>query len=94
MKRTRRERKAYEQGRAAGYAEGYKNGLHDGNPFNAIIDAVTNFAELCAEVNIAEVRAELAELMKDDPDNLNTLEIEGGDNDTFNRCFTTEGGGG
>lgn len=90
MKRSRRERKAYEQGRAAGYAEGYKNGLHDGNPFNAIIDAVTKFAELCAEVNIAEVRAELLKDNPDllaelaNPDDLNNLEIEGGDNDTFN----------
>lgn len=87
MKRlSRRERKAYEEGRAAGYAEGYKNGLHDGNPFNAIIDAVAS---------LAEVYKETAELIKDNPDllaelanpdNLNTLEIEGGDNDT-------EGGG-
>ena len=31
-KKSRRERKVYEEGRAAGYAEGYKNGLYDGNP--------------------------------------------------------------
>lgn len=84
MKRSRRERKAYEEGRAAGYAEGYTKGLHDGNPFYAIIDAVTS---------LAETYKETAELLKDNPDllaelanpdTLNTLEIGGGDNDTFN----------
>lgn len=79
-KLSRRERKAYEEGRAAGYAEGYKNGLYDGNPFNALIDCLRE----CLNV--------VADAVKDNPELLkqiqeqNTLEIEGADNDT-------EGGG-
>lgn len=41
-KTSRRMRKIYKEGRAAGYIEGYKDGLHDGNPFNVIIKAVKN----------------------------------------------------
>lgn len=79
-KLSRRERKIYEEGRAAGYAEGYKNGLYDGNPFNALIDGLRE------RLNV------VADAVKDNPELLkqiqeqNTLEIEEGDNDT-------EGGG-
>lgn len=33
MKMSKRERKAYNLGQKNGYFEGYKDGLHDGNPF-------------------------------------------------------------
>jgi len=53
MRRTRRERKAYEQGRAAGYtegyAEGYAKGLHDGNPFIVVAEAMANAVNMIAE---------------------------------------------
>lgn len=43
MKMSKAERKAYNQGKRdgkqIGYMEGYAKGLHDGNPFNALIDA-------------------------------------------------------
>lgn len=48
MKMSRSERKAYNQGKRdgqqIGYFEGYAKGLHDGNPFNAMIEAITSFA--------------------------------------------------
>ena len=40
MKLTRRERKIYNHGRQIGYLAGYEQGLHDGNPFNTIVDAI------------------------------------------------------
>ena len=79
-KLSRRERKVYEEGRAAGYAESYKNGLYDENPFNALIDGLMEYLNVVADA------------VKDNPELLkqiqeqNTLEIEEGDNDT-------EGGG-
>ena len=49
MKMSRSERKAYNQGKRdgqqIGYLEGYAKGLHDGNPFNTIIEAVSNLVE-------------------------------------------------
>ena len=48
MRMTRRERKIYNAGKADGYAAGYSQGMHDGNPFVLIaetlgraIDAIT-----------------------------------------------------
>lgn len=49
MKMSKRERKAFNQGREAGYLEGYAKGLHDGNPFNALIDACVSVAKTIAE---------------------------------------------
>lgn len=53
MKMSKAERKAYNQGKEAGkqigYMEGYAKGLHDGNPFNAIIDAFASIAKTIAE---------------------------------------------
>jgi len=40
MKLSKAERKAYKAGRQAGYVDGYVKGLHDGNPFNKLADAV------------------------------------------------------
>ena len=36
-KYNRRERRIYKEGKNAGYYEGYRQGLEDGNPFNQII---------------------------------------------------------
>ena len=45
MKKTRRDRKNYNQGYQEGYLTGYAQGLYDGNPFNKIIKALSNLAE-------------------------------------------------
>lgn len=49
MKMSKAERKAYNQGKRdgkqIGYMEGYAKGLHDGNPFNALIDALKKIEE-------------------------------------------------
>lgn len=42
---SRRERKAYNEGRRLGYAEGYSRGIVEGNPFNKMIDSVRQLAE-------------------------------------------------
>ncbi len=53
MKMSKAERKAYNQGKMdgkkIGYMEGYAKGLHDGNPFNALIDACASIAKTIAE---------------------------------------------
>lgn len=41
MKMSKAERKAYNLGRQVGRAEGYAAGLHDGNPFNALVEATS-----------------------------------------------------
>lgn len=41
MKKTRRDRKMYNEGKRDGYLEGYKQGLHDGNPFIAIAESIS-----------------------------------------------------
>lgn len=71
MKMSRAERKAYKQGRRDGYLDGYTKGLYDGNPFNKIVEAISDMVntitadpELMAEVlkqqgkNPAELDAE------------------------------------
>lgn len=45
MKMSKDERKAYN----LGYMEGYAKGLHDGNPFSALIDAFASIAKTIAE---------------------------------------------
>ncbi len=42
---TRKERKAYKQGKADGYVLGYAQGLHDGNPFIRIAEAAADVAK-------------------------------------------------
>lgn len=53
MKMTKRERKIYNDGRRGGYvegfAEGYTKGLHDGNPFIKIAEAVSDAMENITE---------------------------------------------
>ena len=70
-KLKRRERKAlnagYSEGYNLGFAEGYAKGLHDGNPFNVMIEALSNLALNFSEAvkNNPEL---LAELNKPDTD--------------------------
>ena len=45
MKKSRRDRKMFNEGKQVGYIEGYKQGLHDGNPFNALSEACIKMAE-------------------------------------------------
>lgn len=53
MKMSKAERKAYNQGKMdgkqIGYMEGYIKGFHDGNPFNALIDAFASITKTIAE---------------------------------------------
>lgn len=85
MKRSRQERRAYNEGKSAGYFEGYSQGylqgylqgyskgLHDGNPVIAIAEALKKVA------NNPQIQQALKEA---EEQYLNTLEIvEGGDND-------------
>lgn len=81
MKRSRREHRAYKEGKSAGYFEGYlqgylqgySKGLHDGNPFMALVETVKRVA------NDPKIQQALKEA---EEQYLNTLEIvEGGDND-------------
>lgn len=86
MKMSRRERRAYNMGKLAGYAEGYSKGLYDGNPFNAIIKAVQDATKHIAEaMNDPEIRAAIEEA-KENPDFKadlldDKLEIVGGNDD-------------
>lgn len=47
MKMSRRERKIYNEGKAAGYKDGYTKGLHDGNPFILIAET---FADIVNQI--------------------------------------------
>lgn len=53
MKRSRRERRAYNEGKSAGclegYLEGYLQGLHDGNPYITLMEAVSSIAQSVIE---------------------------------------------
>ncbi len=42
---SRRHRKIYKRGKAEGYALGYAQGLHDGNPFVAIAEGAKKMLE-------------------------------------------------
>lgn len=80
MRRSRRERRAYNEGKSAGYLEGYSQGLHDGNPFIALAEALSSALRCVAELaNDPEIQKAIKEAAEQD---LNTLEIvKGGDND-------------
>lgn len=45
MKMSRAERKSFNLGKRVGYSEGYVKGLHDGNPFNRMTDAIRSMKE-------------------------------------------------
>lgn len=57
MKMTKRERKIYNQGKAAGFIDGYAKGLHDGKPFTVLAEALGN--------TLATVRDIVNEKMQD-----------------------------
>ena len=46
---TRRYRSEYKRGKAAGYAEGYKQGLHDGNPLIKIAEVASDMAKVISD---------------------------------------------
>ena len=78
MKMSRRERRIFEAGKRAGFEVGYEKGLYDGNPFNRIIEAVSELAETLQEAmeNNPEF-AEQVRLMQENPELYNELlEIE------------------
>ncbi len=58
---SRKYRKAYKLGRRDGYELGYLQGLHDGNPFNSMLEALSNLAK------------SLNEAVKQNPDLLKAL---------------------
>lgn len=64
MKKSRRERKAYNQGRIDGYQEGYAEGLHDGNPFfiaaDAIQKAISPLADVLSKIDPVSKQKELS----------------------------------
>lgn len=53
MKMSKAERKAYNQGKRdgkqIGYMEGYAKGLHDGNPFVAMGEALSKLAKVITD---------------------------------------------
>lgn len=65
MKPSRRYRKIYNLGKRDGYELGYAQGLHDGNPFNSMIEALSNFAKSLNEA-VKRNPNLLAELNKHD----------------------------
>ena len=56
-KLSRHERKIYNAGRAAGYIEGYKDGIHDGNPFTRAIEAINKFIDNLPEMTPEQLEA-------------------------------------
>lgn len=59
MKMSKRDRKMYQQGKTDGYIEGYTKGLHDGNPFNALAEAIYKATE-----NISEILVEACQELR------------------------------
>ena len=47
MKMSRRERRIFNEGKEAGYKDGYIKGLHDGNPFILIAET---FADIVNQI--------------------------------------------
>lgn len=78
MKLTRRECKIYNNGKQVGYLEGYEKGLHDGNPFNPIVDAIKEFTskiyDLMTEPDFAQAIAEANQANNDVEFKLTTCE--------------------
>lgn len=69
---TRKHRKIYKQGKEDGYALGYLQGLHDGNPFivvgEAITQAVGSIAEALKDIDTDKLQALIAEQKQGDAD--------------------------
>lgn len=62
---SRKHRKIYKQGKKDGYALGYLQGLHDGNPFarigEAITSAVGSITEALKDIDTDRLQALLEE---------------------------------
>lgn len=58
---SKAERKAFNQGKALGYAEGYVKGYKEGNPFNALIEAITNISKTMEDPEIRKALLEARE---------------------------------
>lgn len=75
MKMSRRERKIYNLGKQAGYYDGYKDGLYDGNPFNAFIDGmiktINNIGKTLSDPEIKKALEEAKKLGEEAGDNEN-----------------------
>lgn len=70
MKMSKTERKAFNQGKALGYtegyAEGYVKGYKEGNPFNSLIEAITEITcNISKAMENPETRKALIEAMED-----------------------------
>lgn len=68
MRMSRRERKIYKAGKADGYAAGYSQGMHDGNPFVLLteslgraIDAFTTDPDVVKALKEAQESGELTD---------------------------------
>lgn len=68
MRMTRRERKIYKAGKADGYAAGYSQGMHDGNPFILIaeslgraLDAITTDPDIIKALKEAQESDEMTD---------------------------------
>ena len=57
MKMSRAERKAFNYGKKVGYLEGYAKGVHDGNPFNRILETVQEMVKTLTKPEIIEAMA-------------------------------------
>lgn len=87
MKPTRRQRKALNEtkraGYNAGYVEGYKKGLHDGNPFITLAESLSNvlntLADQMNDPEFVKMCIEAKRLEDEARANGEILEIEGDD---------------
>lgn len=76
MKMSKHDRKIFNQGKAVGYAEGYAQGLHDGNPINRIAEALQ---EMVKRVSDILNNPELTEALVEAREMQERLEAEGCD---------------
>ena len=77
-KPTRRERKLKQAGKSEGYilgyAEGYAKGLYDGNPFNKMIEALSNFADTVSKA--VKEHPEILEQLKEQNKKISAESLE------------------
>ena len=82
MKMSRRERRIFNEGKAAGYKDGYTKGLHDGNPFILMAEAFEGIVnQITSNPDITRILSEAALNAKDDEidDELIIEDSEGGE---------------
>ena len=71
MKMSRRERKILNEGKKIGYAVGYAEGLHDGNPFIAIGEAIADCVNYLGDFI---TKPEMIEYLKEEKEKRDALE--------------------